>query len=153
MNYKDKSFSIEERIEDLLKRMTLIQKIVQLQCLFLPMILNTKFENVMADGIGEIAFIRGFETPQENADYIEKLQKYLIEETELGIPAIIHCEAISGGVTAGMTQFPSPIGLGASWNPERIQDMADFIRKQLVSIGIRRAFSPVLDISRDPCWV
>src|SRR5690606_22684605 len=98
------------------------------------------------------AFGYQLDSPEKSAEFIERLQRYLVEETELGIPAIIHTEAISGGIISEMTQFPSPIGLGATWDPDGVQKMAELIRRQVMAVGIRRVLSPVVDVARDPRW-
>lgn len=152
MARKTHSRLIEMRVNELLRRMSLKQKIAQLQCLFSVNIKNVEFNEVMADGIGEIAFGYLLDSPEKSAEFIESVQKYLVEETELGIPAIVHTEAISGGFISEMTQFPSPIGLGATWDPDVVKRMAELIRRQVMAIGVRRVLSPVVDIARDPRW-
>jgi|BioPla2DNA2_1021312.scaffolds.fasta_scaffold02552_11 beta-glucosidase len=154
MNCRGRSKSTEIRVNDLLRKMSLRQKIVQLQCLFSVFIRrsNPNFNEIMPDGIGEIAFGYQLDSPEKSAEFIERLQRYLVEETELGIPAIIHTEAISGGIISEMTQFPSPIGLGATWDPDGVQKMAELIRRQVIAVGIRRVLSPVVDVARDPRW-
>jgi Beta-glucosidase-related glycosidases len=132
--------------------MSLKQKIAQLQCLFSVFISHAEFRDIMPDGIGEIAFGYQLDSPEKSAEFIESLQKYLVEETELGIPAIVHTEALSGGIISEMTQFPSPVGLGATWDPDGVKRMAELIRKQVMAVGVRRVLSPVVDISRDPRW-
>ncbi len=106
----------------------------------------------LTNGIGEVAVMMGGKTAADNASLVEKIQKYLVEETDLGIPAIIHAEALSGGVFAEATNYPIAIGLGATWDPEKVQLMGDVIRKQMKSIGFRQALSPVLDVARDLRW-
>lgn len=152
MIYKDSSKSIEKRVTDLLLRMSLKQKIAQLQCIFSVYIGHAEFRDIVSDGVGEVAFGYQMDSPEKNADYIESLQRYLMEGTELGIPAIIHMEALSGGVMSEMTLFPSPIGLAAAWDPEGIRKMAELIRKQVMAVGVRKVLSPLADIARDPRW-
>jgi beta-glucosidase len=69
--------------------------------------------------------------------------------TPLGIPAIFHCEALSGPLQPGCAAFPSSLSLGASFSPELVEDMAGRTRSQLLNLGIRHALSPVFDLARD----
>ncbi|GAA4917304.1 glycoside hydrolase family 3 N-terminal domain-containing protein [Nesterenkonia rhizosphaerae] len=80
------------------------------------------------------------------------VQRYLSDHTRLGIPAILHNETLNGVQGEGFTSFPTPIGLAATWDPERIRRMADLIRRQLAATGVRQALAPVLDIARDARW-
>ena len=86
------------------------------------------------------------------ANLSNSLQRVLREETRLGIPAIIHDEALSGVCGRGATQFPQAIGLASTWDPELVGEMAEAIRAQLRALGVRQALAPVLDIARDPRW-
>ena len=148
--YKDPDLNIEERINDLISRMTLSQKIAQLNCV---MANGTQLnEELLSNGIGEFSALFGGQTLQDNIQLVESVQKYLIENTELGIPALIHTEALSGVGYVEATNFPVAIGLGATWDPERIREMADIIRKQMKSLGVRQAFAPVMDVARDLRW-
>jgi beta-xylosidase len=79
-------------------------------------------------------------------------QRFLIEKTRLGIPAIMHVEAINGVNGPTFTQFPTPIALAAGWDPDAVGDMADLTRRQMRSVGLHQALSPVLDIARDARW-
>jgi beta-glucosidase len=150
--YKNPDIAIERRVDDLLSRMTLTQKIAQLSGVMSMGGTLDKMEQQLADGIGEIAVLLGGETLAGTAHMVETVQKFLTEETALGIPAIFHIEALSGGVFTGATNFPVAIGLGATWDPEKVQAMGDVIRKQMKAVGIRHALSPVMDIARDLRW-
>lgn len=150
--YKNPSLALEKRVEDLLSRMTLTQKIAQLNCTMSLAGAFDKMEMQLANGIGEIAIMLGGQTALDTARLVETIQKFLVEGTELGIPAILHIEALSGGVIPEATNFPVAIGLGATWDPERLQEMAGIIRKQMKALGIRQALSPVMDIARDLRW-
>jgi beta-glucosidase len=132
--------------------MTLTQKIAQLNCAMSMAGTFDKMEQQLANGIGEIAIMLGGKTALETANLVEAIQNFLIEKTELGIPAILHIEALSGGVFAEATNFPVAIGLGATWDPEKIQAMGDVIRKQMKVVGLCQALSPVMDIARDLRW-
>ncbi|MFP3155872.1 glycoside hydrolase family 3 C-terminal domain-containing protein [Lachnospiraceae bacterium ZAX-1] len=149
--YKDASASISERVEDLLSRMTLEQKIAQLQCMMVagddPSMMLGHFKN----GLGEVAVFASAQSPQEVAEYNKKVVE-LVSENPLGIPPIIHAEAITGLNGVGATIFPSAIGLGATFNSDTVREMGIIIRGQMTSAGYRQALSPVMDVARDPRW-
>ena len=75
-----------------------------------------------------------------------------MEETRLGIPAILHEESCAGAMILGGSVFPQMIGLASTFQPELAKRMTEQIRKQLLAIGARQALAPVLDIGRDPRW-
>lgn len=149
--YKDASLEIGERVEDLLGRMTLKQKVAQLLCMFGmgndPAITLSHFP----DGIGEVAIFTSSTSAAEIADFNKRISEY-VTRNEFGIPPIIHVEALTGVNSAEATIFPSAIGLGATFNPETVRKMGDIIRKQMLAVGYRQALSPVMDVARDPRW-
>lgn len=151
-NYKDSNLPINERVKDLISQMTLEEKVAQFGC---TMGIGAMPEGViphLENGIGEIAVMGGGQTPMDNFKFAEIVQKHLVENTRLGIPAVLHCEALSGGCLAGCTNYPVAIGLGATWDPEKVEAMGDVIRNQIRAVGITQALSPVLDVSRDLRW-
>lgn len=158
--YKDKSKSIPERVQDLISGMTLEEKIAQIGSVsgrpegsdknYLGFIEN----GLVKHGIGHIsAPARSTGLPaKELAEYTNAVQKYLVEQTRLGIPAIIHEECINGMRARGTTVFPQAIGLASTWEPELVEKMTEIIRLQMRATGFHQALSPVLDIARDPRW-
>nr|WP_304650806.1 glycoside hydrolase family 3 N-terminal domain-containing protein [Thermoanaerobacter thermocopriae] len=80
------------------------------------------------------------------------MQKYLVENTRLGIPALIHEESCSGYMAKGATIFPQTIGVASTWNPKLVEKMASVIREQMKAVGARQALAPLLDVTRDPRW-
>lgn len=80
------------------------------------------------------------------------LQEKVMESSRLRIPAVIHCEALSGPVFPNALTYPTSISLGASFDSEMVREMGDKIRRQMVAVGARQALSPVLDIARDLRW-
>lgn len=152
MKYKDTNLPIAERVEDLLSRLNFQQKIDQITCLVTIGDDLPDFKALIPSGIGNVGAFTVADSTEKIAEYSYRLQKYLIEETEFGIPALIHCEAVSGGQFTGADVYPSPIAQASSWNPELIEDMAKLISKQMYAVGFRQALSPVLDICRDPRW-
>lgn len=156
----DTSRSVEERIEYLLEQMTLEEKIAQLGSTWIYQLLdNQEFSTekaaaLFANGAGQITRLGGASNlrPKQLAGLANQIQKYLIENTRLGIPAVIHEECCSGYMTRGATVFPQAIGVASTWEPELVEAMADVIRQQMRSVGAHHALAPVLDIARDARW-
>lgn len=147
-----------EHADELLARMTLTEKVQQVSSVMPQSLLgvdgldSAALERHLALGIGHIASALTGSDPQQNARVINEIQRYLVEQTRLGIPAIMHTEALNGFLAAGYTSFPTPIGLAATWDPDRVEAMAEVIRKQMRSVGVLQALSPVLDVARDARW-
>lgn len=153
-----RSLSAAERARLLLAQMTLEEKAAQLvgvlpHGLGAPDLDPRQLDAQLSSGIGHICGVGtvGID-PSGVARMTNGIQRYLREHTRLGIPAIVHNEALNGVTAEGFTSFPTPIALAATWNPARVQEMADLIRRQLVSVGVRQALAPVLDIARDARW-
>jgi beta-glucosidase len=160
---------VEVRIKNLLKRMTIEEKIAQLGSVpsdwssfpQLSLFENGKFSNekakkVLKKGMGQITRLMGgtrdITSPKEAAKLANKIQRFLIEETRLGIPVIIHEECLSGFLAYGATTFPQAIGLASTWNTEIVQKITEVIRRQMRSMGAHQGLSPVLDVARDARW-
>ena len=94
--YKDPDLSVGERTEDLLSRMSFEQKIDQITCLVTISPDIPDFHNCIPDGIGNVGAFTTSDTVDKVAEYVQVLQNYLLNETPLGIPALIHCEASAG---------------------------------------------------------
>jgi len=152
MKYKDAALPVEERVQDLMSRMSLRQKIDQITCLFTSGEGIPDFQKLIPNGIGNVGAMSVADDVEQIAEYSYCLQKHLVENTEFGIPAILHVEAISGGLFTGASVFPTAIGQASTWNPEMVTEMTDIIRKQMTAVGFRQALSPVFDIARDPRW-
>lgn len=150
--YMDPSKPIEERVEDLLSKMTLEEKVAQLGCMCIVKDEVPDMENNLKNGIGEIADNISQEKIVYNLRTVQRIQKFLVDNTRLGIPAIIHSEALQGVAQAQATVFPSAIGLAATWEPEIVEGMGEVIRKQCKAMGVRQILSPVMDICRDARW-
>ena len=150
--YQDPACSVEERVEDLMARMTFEQKVDQITCLVTISDQIPDFRQYIPHGIGNVGAFTVAENARTVAEYAYKLQKYLVEETPLGIPALIHCEAAAGAQFTEADVFPSAIAQASSFQPENIREMSQIIRDQLYAVGFRQALSPVFDIARDPRW-
>ncbi len=83
---------------------------------------------------------------------LNDIQRFLVDHTRLGIPAIVHHEALAGLVHQACIDFPTAITLAASWDPQSVEAMNDVVRAQMRALGIHQACSPNLDITRDARW-
>jgi beta-glucosidase len=149
--YKDAQAPAAERAEDLLSRMTLEQKIAQLQCMIAAGNDPAKALGAFTDGIGEVATFCSLDSWEKVIEFNRKIVDVILKNP-LGIPPIIHVEALTGVNSPGATIFPSAIALGATFSPDTVLEMARIIRGQMVSVGYRQALSPVMDVARDPRW-
>jgi beta-glucosidase len=151
---------INKRVSDLLAQMTLQEKIRQLGGYWFyelqtkGQLDQEKVKAKLKDGVGQITRIAGAGnlTPLETAKTYNQIQKFLLEETRLGIPAINHEECCSGVMAKGGTVYPQMIGLASTFQPELAKKMTEQIRKQMLAIGARQGLAPVLDVGRDPRW-
>lgn len=151
--YLDDSLLAKERAEDLLGKLTLEEKVKQLTCTMFPIPMPGIEEMILFEnGMGQVAVMGGKNTPIEHAAAVRKIQERVMQSSRYRIPAIIHCEALSGPAFPGSATFPTSISLGATFDPELVKSMGDYIRKQMCATGVRQALSPVLDISRDLRW-
>lgn len=154
MIYKDASKSIHERVEDLIGRMTLKEKVAQLTCANSyggQSVYDTRYEK-LKDGIGTISYLNDSLTGDNKKDKetIRGIQKFLVEETRLGIPGLFHSEGIAGAQIPGATTFPQSLNLAATWEPSLAQKMGEVVKKQLRAYGIKAVHSPLFDLGRDP---
>jgi beta-glucosidase len=149
--YMDAKRSVEERVEDLMARMTPLEKACQLSCAY-AYGGTVDLANDLKDGIGQVGMSNGTLTLQGNAELVNSVQKYLVEETRLGIPALFHVESLNGVSMTRATTYPIPTGLASAWDTEAVEKMGRQIHDEMVVSGQRMALAPVLDISRDPRW-
>ncbi|MEO8609382.1 MAG: glycoside hydrolase family 3 N-terminal domain-containing protein [Chloroflexota bacterium] len=156
----DGTRSIDDRVSYLLEQMTLDEKIAQLGSYWVYQVLDgmafspEKASPLFQHGIGQISRLGGASNlrPAELAVIANQIQKFLVENTRLGIPAVIHEECCSGYMARGATVFPQAIGVASTWEPELVESMAEVIRKQMRAVGAHHALAPVLDIARDARW-
>lgn len=147
--YKDASLPVEERVEDLLRRMTLHEKVLQLQNNSTSDI--NAIENTYKEGSpGSVHEMS--KSAKEAALLFNKMQEYLLTQNRLGIPALVTVEGINGVTQNGCTIFPQAIAQGSTFNPELVEEMSRAIGRESHVIGIRQLQCPVLDIARDLRW-
>jgi beta-glucosidase len=150
VTYQDLAgLSSERLIDTLLTRMTLEEKVAQLRCI------TKDIETaplVGPDGVGGIGPIMRSMKEWEAAAKANRIQKMLKEKTRLGIPAILHDEALHGLIGKGATSFPQAIALASTWDTDLMGRVASAIGKETRARGIRQVLSPVVNIARDVRW-
>lgn len=173
MKYRDSSLSIHERVDDLLGRMTIEEKIGQLIQLYGWEVytndngcitLTESFKEEMKTwGIGSlygtlradpwtgVTLDTGL-SPREGAEAVNQIQRFAVEETRLGIPILIGEECSHGHMAIGATVFPVPLSLGSTWNVPLYERMCKATAAETRSQGGAVTYSPVLDVVRDPRW-
>ncbi|TCD71921.1 hypothetical protein EIP91_000053 [Steccherinum ochraceum] len=161
--YKNPRASIEDRVNDLLPRMTIDEKVAQLIQGDINgwMNMNDPLDDTLTfnqTGLEEMMRLKGgsiwggYLAPWEKLVYgITIGQKYLMENTTLGIPALVQTEGLHGFTDNG-TIWPSPIGMAASFNPDLLRQAAGTIADEAEGLGYTQAFAPVLDLSRELRW-
>jgi beta-glucosidase len=157
---RESSAEIETRVKKLLSKMTLPEKIAQIGGAWTSDLIENgqfssqKAEGLIKNGIGQLSIIGGIHSlpPQKMAAFVNDCQRFLLEKTRLGIPAILHGECLNGFQAKGATIFPQGIGLGSTWDPELIGRMMEVTRQQMRAAGVRQGLAPVLDVARDPRW-
>jgi beta-glucosidase len=159
--YKDSSKTIDDRVADLVQHMTLDEKMAQIRSVWCHLVMENferfsrdKAEQLLNNGIGHITRPGGSTDlhPPQVAAFVSETQRFLLENTRLGIPAIMHEECLMGYQTRDATIFPQIIGVASTWNPTTVEKMASILHDQLAMNGIGQALAPVLDIARDPRW-
>ncbi|WP_430641204.1 glycoside hydrolase family 3 N-terminal domain-containing protein [Brevundimonas albigilva] len=168
------------RVEDLLRRMTLEEKVAQMVGIwekkgdiqtangdFAP----DKASRAFPHGLGQISRpsdFRGVDPSQngaagasgeavnrdarQTADYINAAQRWAVEQTRLGIPILMHEEALHGYVARGATSFPQSIALASTWDPELVTRVFSVAAREMRARGAQLALAPVVDVARDPRW-
>lgn len=140
--YKDPNASIDERVEDLLGRMTLEEKIAQMN-------MNGMGEyRQLPHGAGVVE--SPFISVQEIARMSSETKRYARENTRLGIPPIQIGECLHGQLAMGATIFPQAIAQGSTWNPALVERMASVIAFEASASGVDQALSPLFDLAREP---
>jgi len=100
--------------------------------------------------IGELSCALRSMSPRESAQFANEIQKYVLENSRVKIPILIHDEALHGCMAKGSTIFPQAIGMASTWNPELIYQVVTAIGKETRSRGIHQVLSPTINIARDP---
>ena len=109
---------------------------------------------MLGRGLGQITRPLGTRSidPAEGVRALNSLQKFMLEETRLGIPVMSHEECLSGLMIKGATLYPSALGFGATWNPALIEEVGKMIGQEARAVGCHQGLAPVLDVARDARW-
>jgi beta-glucosidase len=168
--YKNPDIPVDERVEDLLGRMTLDEKVAQVMCIWLQkqaLLLNDdasfneqKAAKNLPHGIGQIARpSEGYDrnllqnrNAREMAEFTNSVQKYFVEKTRLGIPVVFHEECLHGHAAKDGTSFPQSIALAGTWDEELVRRLFAMTALEARSRGAHQALTPVVDICREPRW-
>ncbi|RZJ98599.1 MAG: beta-glucosidase [Brevundimonas sp.] len=178
--YRDAALPVAERVEDLLSRMTLEEKVGQMVGIWEKKgsiqnargdFIAAKATDVFPHGLGQISRPsdkRGVDpaangaagaandnpnrTARETAEYVNAAQRWAIENTRLGIPIIMHEEALHGYVARGATSFPQAIGLASTFDPALVTRIFSMAAREMRGRGANLALAPVVDVARDPRW-
>jgi len=154
--YRNPKLAIEDRVADLLSRMTLEEKVGQ--------IAPRREQSSVIDPTGTYtdetarATLAGWdkpdlEFPPKRAAILRNgIQRYVREKTRLGIPELFMGEALHGFMEYGSTSFPQAIGLASTWDPALVKQVFTAAGQEAGAAGVGQVFSPVLDLARDPRW-
>ncbi len=177
--YKDPALPIDRRVDDLVSRMTLDEKVAQLETVweskaklqtatgdFSPALASRNFP----DGIGGFARpsdYRGItqsngaagasgravnRDARQTAEFIDAAQHWALEHTRLGIPILMHEESLHGYVARGATSFPQAIALASTWDPNLVAQVFSVAAREARARGATLVLAPVVDVARDPRW-
>jgi beta-glucosidase len=169
--YQDPHAAIADRVHDLVSRMTVEEKVAQLESGWtMPSIGGFSFPSVFdkgqineamakkiaANGLGTYAFLDEFTgtgdsaSPRVGAQHRNMLQAWVMKNTRLGIPVMFHGEALHGAVRPCATIFPEAVGLGSTWDPDLLEKVFSVAGRESRASGNAMVLAPVLDLSRDP---
>lgn len=165
--YMDPALTPEQRAKDLLSRMTLEEKVAQTQCYwrhfkndmldeqgdFDPQKANNLFKDGL--GIGQVSLHYdegGGKDAEGMALLTNEMQKFIMENNRLGIPAFFHGECLHGHAALDGTSFPVPIGIASTFNPGLVESLYGMAAEEARSRGLHLALTPVLDVAREPRW-
>lgn len=157
--YRDPSLPAASRVQDLLGRMSLDEKIGQMTGVWIRsgdversgLTQDAFFRGSVPNGVGSVAPLRA-KTIEEDVAFKNQLQRFLVGETRLGVPAMFHDEGCHGLVEPEATSFPCPLGLACSWDPDIAEQVYNVVASEMRSRGAQHALAPVVDVARDPRW-
>jgi beta-glucosidase len=170
--YKNPNAAIEARVDDLLSRMSLEEKVAQMQSVWDAKreVFDAKLEldpekmlQKYPDGIGQFARPSDATGPSSprvvprrdvraTIRLVNALQHYATEKTRLGIPLMFHEEGLHGFAAVGATSFPQAIALASSWDPALVRAVNAVTAREIRARGVTEALTPVVDVARDPRW-
>ena len=149
--YLNVNLTPQERAADLLSRLSLEEKMGQVNCLFPRRDNWEELAQQAKYGIGQVSTlnIRKLKSLDEAAAWQRKIQKMVMENSPHHVPAVFHMEGLCGPFIQNSVSLPSGIARGSSWDPELEEALGKIVSRQELSCGITQVLAPVLDISRD----
>jgi beta-glucosidase len=162
--YRDATQPVEARVEDLIRRMTLEEKVAQMEALFA---IGLSLDSLFGDGdtarygppAARLSFgavtgfgLLGTAGPRQHAEFANRLQRYFIERSRLGIPVIITDEALHGHWAQGATNYPTPLALASTFDVDLVHQVFSEVGREVGARGTGLVLTPVLDLARDPRW-
>jgi beta-glucosidase len=166
--YRDPKLPVEQRVADLLARMTLEEKVAQMegawenrqffsdpQALFVDgqgNFLPERAAVLLKNGLGEISRPSENRGPRQMAEYTNTVQKWFKDNTRLGIPVLFHDECLHGHVAPKGTSYPQAIALASTWDTALVENVFTATSAEARASGAHHCLAPVLDLARDPRW-
>src|SRR5712692_1004486 len=175
--YRNPDLAVDQRVTDLLGRMTVEEKIAQTESLWITNNLKSfidekgnfspdaKVQGILKYGIGQLGgpsqgssesekatapfYGKG---PRAMAIFTNTIQKYVVEHNRLGIPTTFHEEALHGLASPGATSFPQAIAIAGTWDVDLVQDVFTVAAREGRSRGAHQVLAPDLDLGREPRW-
>ena len=160
-DYQNPALPTAKRVDDLLSRMTLEEKVAQMMCLWSAKRQITdgkgnfnpgRVPEWFKVGIGRIERPSDGHGARAQAEFTNAIQKWVKENTRLGIPVIFHDEALHGLQGPEATSFPQAIALASTWNPELVERAFAAVAVEVRARGTQQVLAPVVDVARDPRW-
>ncbi len=155
--YKEPKLAVEDRVSDLLSRMTLEEKVAQISG-------GGEGNEGLIDTSGKLPYKNAEEAfkqlydvdnkigPRERALIHNALQRFQLQKTRLAIPDIFFGEGLHGYMAYGSTSFPQALALASTWDPALVKRVFIAVGDEMGASGEGQAFTPVLDLARDPRW-
>jgi beta-xylosidase len=167
--WRDPGRPVDERVADLLARMTLEEKVGQLYAVWIGSSTSegdfAPHQHELADesmdwkaligsGLGQLTRPYGTApvAPRAGAETLARMQAEIVAGNRFGIPAVAHEECLTGFMTWGATVYPTPLAWGATFDPELVEEMGSQIGSAMRQLGVHQGLAPVLDVIRDPRW-
>jgi len=166
--YRDSKIPVQQRIDDLLVRMTLEEKIAQMEGTWQNRgnlkdpsqffvdekggFLAERAAQLLKNGLGQMSRPSEQRGPRAMAEFTNTVQKWMRENTRLGIPVLFHEECLHGHAALRGTSFPQAIGLASTWDEVLVHDVFSAVAGEVRARGAQECLAPVLDLARDPRW-
>ena len=158
--------ALDDRVDELVARMTLEEKLAQIVGFWekddgeavAPLqgefAVEQGLDEATRHGLGHLTRPYGTRPvdPAERARWLWELQRRLVRDTRLGIPALVHEETLTGLSAWRAATFPTPLAWGAAFDPDLVHEMAALIGRSMRALGVHQGLAPVLDVVRDPRW-